>query len=93
MELDVGCLAKNGKGSSNFKCFVSTIGFMGLAIPNAQPGDEIVLLFGLEMPFVVRPDAETGHYQLIGECYVLGLMNGEAMEGLEESQVEDIYLC
>ena len=31
----VGCLAKDGKGSSNFKCFVSTIGFMGLAIPNA----------------------------------------------------------
>jgi len=89
----VGCRANDGKGSSNFQCFVSTTGFMGLVYPDAQPGDEIVILFGLEMPFVVRPDAEPGHYQLIGECFVLGLMEGEAMEGLEDSQVEDVYLC
>ena len=89
----VGCRAKEGEGSPNFKCFVSTTGFMGLVYPDAQPGDEIVILFGLEMPFVVRPDAEPGHYQLIGECFVLGLMEGEAMEGLEDSQVEDVYLC
>ncbi|KAI4691312.1 uncharacterized protein J4E84_003603 [Alternaria hordeiaustralica] len=89
----VGCRANDGKGSSSFKCFVSTTGFMGLVYPDAQPGDEIVILFGLEMPFVVRPDAEPGHYQLIGECFVLGLMEGEAMEGLEDSQVEDVYLC
>ena len=89
----VGCRAKEGEGSSDFKCFVSTTGFMGLVYPDAQPGDEIAILFGLEMPFVVRPDTEPGHYQLIGECYVLGLMNGEAMEGLEESQVEGCHLC
>ena len=89
----VGCRANNGKGSPKFQCFVSTTGFMGLVYPDAQPGDEIVILFGLEMPFVVRPDAEPGHYQLIGECFVLGLMEGEAMEGLEDSQVEDVYLC
>jgi len=89
----VGCRAKEGEGSSNFKCFVSTTGFMGLVHPDAQPGDEIVILFGVEMPFVVRPNAEPGHYQLIGECFVLGLMEGEAMEGLEDSQVEDVYLC
>ena len=89
----IECRANDGKGSSNFKCFVSTTGFMGLVLPDAQPGDEDVILFGLEMPFLVRPDAEPGHYQLIGECFVLGLMEGEAMEGLEDSHVEDVYLC
>jgi hypothetical protein len=75
----------------HFKCFVSTSGFMGLVMPKARVGDHIVTLFGLEMSFVVRHDLEYNHYWLIGECFVLGLMDGEALEDLDESRVEDFH--
>jgi hypothetical protein len=73
----------------HFKCFVSTSGFMGLVMPEARVGDQIVILCGLEMPFVIRHDVENDHYRLIGECFVLGLMDGEALEDLDECRVED----
>jgi hypothetical protein len=43
-------------------------------------GDEIALLFGLSAPFVVRQQGSTD-FKLVGECFVHGIMDGEAMEG------------
>lgn len=71
--------------------FISTSGFMGLVPPKAIPGDEIALIFGANVPFVVRKQSD--HYQFIGECYVYGIMDGEALEGLDESTVEDLVFC
>ncbi|KAE9373955.1 HET-domain-containing protein [Stipitochalara longipes BDJ] len=68
--------------------FVSNDGFIGLVPQDAETGDEIVLLFGLTTPFVVRRQA-SGHFTLVGECLVHGIMDGEAMEGLPEERVED----
>jgi hypothetical protein len=33
------------------------------------------------------------HYQVIGECHDLGLLEDEAIEALKESQVDNIFLC
>jgi hypothetical protein len=60
-------------------------------MPEARVGDHIVTLFGLEMSVVVRHDLEYDHYWLISECFVLGLMDGEALEDLDESRVEDFH--
>ena len=38
----------------------------------------MVILYGWKTPFVLRPVSEG--YLLIGECYVHGLMHGEAIE-------------
>jgi hypothetical protein len=57
---------------------------MGLVMPDAQVGDELVMLFGLEIPFMVRHDVDHDHYRLIDECFVLGLMDGEALKDLED---------
>ena len=57
--------------------FISELGFMGLARYDVKEGDNICILHGGGVPFILRPD---GEYHLFrGECFVHGLMDGEAM--------------
>lgn len=56
---------------------------LGIAPTNAQEGDLICIIFGCSVPVVLRKvvsDEMTGehHYQLMGDCYVHGMMDGEA---------------
>jgi hypothetical protein len=53
-------------------------GYLGLAPENVQPGDRVVILMGGQLPFVLRPVDR--HHLLVGEAYVQGIMDGEAME-------------
>ena len=50
----------------------------------AKKRDLICILFGCSVPIVLRQqkDAGTGeeYFQLIGECYIHGIMEGEALE-------------
>jgi len=49
-------------------------------------GDLVCVLYGGDVPFILHPDGQ-GHYKLIGECYVSGIMQGEALDmGLEERE-------
>ena len=49
-------------------------------------GDIVCVLYGGDVPFILHPDGQ-GHYALIGECYVSGIMQGEALDmGLEERE-------
>lgn len=52
-------------------------GYMGLGPKILQPGDVVCVLAGGEVPFILRPDH--GYYRLVGECYLHGIMNGEAI--------------
>jgi len=45
-----------------------------------EKGDIITVLLGFDAPMVLRPKAN-GHHAIIGEAYVHGLMNGEAILG------------
>jgi hypothetical protein len=45
----------------------------------AQKGDLVCVLYGGDVPFVLR-QMEDGYWRMIGECYVDGLMQGEAMQ-------------
>ncbi len=65
--------------------FVSVAGLMGMAPDEAQVGDIICVLFGGQVLFILRKREPTG-YILIGECYVHGVMDGEAMKGYEEGK-------
>ncbi|KAH7127868.1 heterokaryon incompatibility protein-domain-containing protein [Dactylonectria estremocensis] len=60
---------------------------------NSQPGDCICVLAGGEVPFVIRPTGR-GTYTLIGECYVHGIMDGEALGEMAATPelLETIYL-
>lgn len=59
-----------------------------------QPNDEVWILFGGSVPFILRPylseSDRAGSYFLISDCYVHGIMDGEAMEEWSASDTRDI---
>jgi hypothetical protein len=57
--------------------FVTKDGSMGIGPNTMKEGDVIVILFGGRVPYLLRV-VDTG-YKFLGECYVLGLMDGEAV--------------
>lgn len=61
---------------------VSESGLFLLAQAEAQIGDGIAFVQGSEVPFILRPSG--AGYLFIGECYVHGLMDGEAWEEFEK---------
>lgn len=72
---------------------VTERGLFGLFPAGCQPGDDVFILKGGAVPFVLRPvgipssggtDEQT--YRLIGDAYIRGIMYGEALsfEGIRE---------
>lgn len=55
---------------------------------DAANNDLVFIPFGSKVPFVFR-EAPSG-YQSIGECYVHGIMHGEALSGSEEGEIVKI---
>jgi hypothetical protein len=51
---------------------------MGLAPPQAGVGDKICVLYGGNAPFVLRNPGDD--WNLIGACFVLGIVGGVAVE-------------
>lgn len=67
------------------------IGYMGMFPLASRLGDLIVVIAGGHNAHVLRQRAEAGRYTYIGECYVHGIMDGEAMKdptNLEEFVLE-----
>jgi len=66
---------------------VTQLGNYSVALsPGAtRPGDMVCILFGLKVPIILRPNGE-GAYQVVGECYVPGIMYGEAVTMFESTQ-------
>ena len=52
-------------------------GYMALLPPGGTIGDILYLIAEAETPFALRQDRDTGIYQLVGEAYVHGVMDGE----------------
>src|SRR6266536_568940 len=59
---------------------------LGLGDFTDQPSGLSCAVLGGPTPFIVRKSSD--HYNLVGACYVHGLMNGEAVENLEERKRE-----
>ena len=64
---------------------------LGLFPRGAQVGDHVCVFTGACVPFVIRRDENEDKYQLIGECYVHGIMDGE-VEHMKDVQTREIYL-
>ena len=63
------------------RSFITTReGYIGLAPSETKPGDQICILLGCQMAMILRP-ASSSQYQVVGESYVHGLMDGEAFLG------------
>jgi len=91
-----GASGSNVSGVSDRPGFVDTAPkseqLYGIAPGNAQNGDLICILAGCTVPVVLRRHRSTTnqvHYELIGEAYVYGKMDGEAMADLDREALED----
>jgi len=63
--------------SWSWRFFTTMSGYVGIGPNTCQPGDKVVILFGCASPLVLRSIGS--RYQLVGECYVHGIMHGEAV--------------
>jgi hypothetical protein len=57
---------------------------LGLVPDDATRGDCVCIVFGCSVPIILREyehdDGSPSHFEFIGECYVDGMMDGEAMD-------------
>ncbi len=60
------------------KFFTTTKGLIGLGPRSMRAGDIICIMSGGRVPYVLRD--ERNHHRLIGEAYVHGLMEGQAVD-------------
>lgn len=65
---------------SDMRPFVTENGFLGQVPTTARIGDVICVFLGAHVPFVLRPHERGGSYRVIGDCYLHGMMNGEALQ-------------
>jgi hypothetical protein len=77
--------------------FVTNRGYMGIGPPGTRPGDQVWVLCGGQVPFVMRKlkrnnftDAKSCERALVGDAYVHGVMDGEAMG--EDKEMRTILL-
>ncbi|KAG2045262.1 hypothetical protein BDR03DRAFT_938310, partial [Suillus americanus] len=71
------------------RVFSTEEGDLGIAHQGARVGDEVVVVPGAAVPFVVR-EVEGGAYALIGEAFVHGAMDGEALKGKDPLALEGL---
>jgi hypothetical protein len=69
-------------------------GYVDFVPKRSRAGDLVFVLMGSDVPLVLRR-CEEGMYRLVGECYVHGIMEGEAMDafGKGEHVLETVTLC
>jgi WD repeat-containing protein 55 len=63
--------------------------YMGLLPRGTKLGDQVCVFLGSHVPFVIRRQEIGDSYQLVGECYIHGIMHGEIRGmGLKEEKIE-----
>ncbi|PTB78820.1 HET-domain-containing protein [Trichoderma longibrachiatum ATCC 18648] len=74
--------------------FVTDNGYIGLGPPNVRPGQELWIVGGCRVPVVLNPLPKASEQEsdasltFHSECFVYGIMRGEAVEGREDQVVE-----
>lgn len=96
----LGSVLENGRAAANLDAALYTFavrrklcvrdnGQLGMTPILTRVGDKLCVIFGARVPYVIRPVEDSSSYQLIGECYLEGVMDGEAMQmdGFEEVEI------
>lgn len=74
------------KQSFDGKCFVKLgNGLLGVGPDTTRAGDLVVVFFGGRVPFILRQHGS--YYVLLGECYIHGIMDGEAIDCWREGRL------
>ncbi|KAK3996586.1 heterokaryon incompatibility protein-domain-containing protein [Cladorrhinum sp. PSN332] len=70
---------------------VDTLKYFGLGPEGSQVGDVVCILYGCSVPVVLKAAKNSeveGLYEMVGEAYVHGVMDGEAMAEVDNGPVE-----
>lgn len=78
----------------NQNFFITKSGYIGIGPPNTKTGDQIWVFSGGNVPFVMREvdgrKAACPQLTLIGDAYVHGIMDGEAVE--DEPNMQPVHV-
>lgn len=72
--------------------FITKKGYVGMGPPNAKYGDQVWVLYGGQVPFILRKTEKdsivekTHKLKLVGNAYVHGIMDGQATQDGHEAQ-------
>lgn len=64
------------------KMIKTEAGYMGITSRHVKEGDAIALFQGGKMPLIIREADVEGTWQLVGDAYLHGIMNGEVFDPL-----------
>ena len=67
--------------AQNRRPLLASGGFLGIGPHETESEDLIFVLLGASVPYILRRYSQDDKLRLIGEAYVHGIMDGEAMEG------------
>lgn len=73
-------------------------GYIGIATPGVEAGDDVAVILGGDVPVVIRPsgnhDKKSRAYKLLCECYILNeaVMNGEITRANWTSAEDIVFL-
>jgi hypothetical protein len=70
------------------RLMVTEQGYVGVAPCRVRPGDVVAILFGCSIPLVLRKASSQDAWQVVGEGFVYGYMNGEIAERVKSGKVD-----
>ncbi|KAJ3454065.1 hypothetical protein MRS44_018697 [Fusarium solani] len=70
---------------------VTEDGYIGLVPACSEVGDQVSILGGVTVPFVLRRKEER-KYVLVGDSYIQGVMEGEVAEGLSAGDWDPLFI-
>ena len=76
--------------SKGRQMFYTTGGRLGLGPADMEDGDLVSVLFGGELPYILRPAGQPGQYKLVGECYIPNLVHGEAIGVWQSGGLQEV---
>lgn len=71
--------------------FTTKQGYIGLIPEAGKRGDQVCVILGCQSPMLLRRMG-SGNMVVIGECYIHGLMNGEALLGTPSSKWQNSWI-
>ena len=63
--------------------FTTKNGRIGIGNRNMRTGDQVCILFGGCLPFILRESDDGKHHRIVGDCYIRDIAMGEAMDEFE----------
>ena len=72
---------------------ITGLGQLGLFPGGAKKGDKVVLIFGIQIPFILRETSQKGNYEVVGAAYIHQIFDWTTLESQESlGQLQWIHL-